>query len=259
MPIPGSAQIPTTAPSPASARASASPSEAISASRPTKREKPRSRERSRRERAEPTPVSSKTSTGWLAPLISNSPSSFSSRKPRGEGGGALGEEGLAGLGQRLHPLRQSDRVADRGVGTLAAGADRACHHLAGVDPDPGGEVEPLGAAQLGGVGGDVVEHLQRRVTGAARMVLVGDRGAEDGHDPVAGELVDGALEALDRLGEDGEEALHDLAPLLRVLPLGQVHRAAHVGEEHRHLLALAIVLADLGHASEKTTPPTLLC
>jgi hypothetical protein len=46
-------------------------STAISSSRPTKREKPRSRERSSRERAGPTPASSKTWMGWLAPLISN--------------------------------------------------------------------------------------------------------------------------------------------------------------------------------------------
>ena len=56
------------------------------------------------------------------------------------------------------------------------------------------------------------------------------------------------------VGEDGEEALHDLAPLLRVLPLGQVHRAAHVGEQHRHLLALAVVLADLGHRQTDYAP-----
>ena len=117
-----------------------------------------------------------------------------------------------------------------------------------------GEVEPLLAAQLRRVGGDIVEHLQRRVAGAPRVVLVGDRSAEDGHDPVAGELVDRSLEALDRLGKDREEALHDLAPLLRILPLGQVHRATHVGEEHRHLLALTIVLADLDHDRTKVTP-----
>ena len=71
------------------------------------------------------------------------------------------------------------------------------------------------------------------------MILVRDRRAEERHDAVAGELVDEALEALDALGEDREEALHDAAPLLRVELLGELHRALHVGEEHRHLLALA--------------------
>ena len=37
-----------------------------------------------------------------------------------------------------------------------------------------------------------------------------------------------------------EEALHDRAPLLGVDLLGELHRALHVGEQHRHLLALAL-------------------
>ena len=162
----------------------------------------------------------------------------------GQLGGALGQVGLAGLGQRLHPLRQADGVADRGVAALA---DLGGDDLAGVDPDPGREVEPVLAPQLGGVLADVVEHLQRRVTGAPRVVLVGDRRAEDGHDPVAGELVDGALEAVHGIGEGGEEALHDRVPLLGILALGHVHRALDVGEEDGDLLALATGLRDLTH------------
>ena len=36
-----------------------------------------------------------------------------------------------------------------------------------------------------------------------------------------------------------EEAIHDPVPLLGVELLGELHRALHVGEQHRHLLALA--------------------
>ena len=39
--------------------------------------------------------------------------------------------------------------------------------------------------------------------------------------------------------EDREEAVHDPVPFLGVDLLGEVHRALHVGEEDRHLLALA--------------------
>ena len=169
----------------------------------------------------------------------------------GQLGGALGQVGLARLGQRLHPLRQADGVADRRVGGAAAPVDRAGDDLAGVDPDPGREVEPLRPPQLGGVLGDVVEHLQRRVAGAPGVVLVGDRGAEDRHDPVAGELVDRALEAGDGLGQQREEALHDLAPLLGILLLGQVHRAADVGEQDRDLLTLGVVLDGVVHESQR--------
>ena len=82
--------------------------------------------------------------------------------------------------------------------------------------------------------------MQRRVAGAPGVVLVGDRRPEQGHDPVAGELVDRALEAVDALAEDREEAVHDPPPLLGVALLGELHRAHHVGEQHRHLLALAL-------------------
>ena len=72
------------------------------------------------------------------------------------------------------------------------------------------------------------------------MILVRDRRAEEGHDAVAGVLVHRALEAMHALGEDGEEAIEDGVPLLRIALLGQLHRALHVGEENGHLLALAL-------------------
>ena len=56
-----------------------SPAIRSSSSRPTKREKPRARETSSRPRAAPTPVSSWTRSGRLAPLTWNSPRSVSAR------------------------------------------------------------------------------------------------------------------------------------------------------------------------------------
>src|SRR5919201_6315110 len=72
------------------------------------------------------------------------------------------------------------------------------------------------------------------------MVLVRDRSAEEGHDPVARELVDGPLKAMDPFAEDGEEAVHDPPPLLRIASLGHLHRAHDVREQHRDLLALTL-------------------
>ena len=77
------------------------------------------------------------------------------------------------------------------------------------------------------------------MAGALGVILEGERGAEQRHDAVAGVLVDRALVAVHAVGEDGEEAVHDAMPFLRVEPLGELHRALHVGEQHRHLLALA--------------------
>ena len=96
------------------------------------------------------------------------------------------------------------------------------------------------ARELRRVGGELALEVQRRVAGALGVVLVGDRRAEQGHDPVAGELVDRPLEAVDALAQDREEALHDPPPLLRVALLGELHRPHHVGEQHRHLLALPL-------------------
>ena len=95
------------------------------------------------------------------------------------------------------------------------------------------------ALHLAGVGGERVAELERRVAGALRMILVSDRRAEQRHDAVAGKLVDETLEVLDTLGEDVEEALHDLRPRLGVHLLGELHRALHVREQHGDLLALA--------------------
>ncbi len=69
---------------------------------------------------------------------------------------------------------------------------------------------------------------------------MGDGGPEERHDAVAGVLVDRSLEAVDAVGQDPEEAIEDPVPLLGVDLLGQLHRALDVGEEHRHLLALAL-------------------
>ena len=96
------------------------------------------------------------------------------------------------------------------------------------------------ALHLTGARLERVAQPERRVARALRVVLVGDRCPEQRHDPVAGVLVDRALEAVHAVGQDLEEALQDAVPLLGIELLRQLHRALHVGEEHGHLLALAL-------------------
>src|SRR5262249_20310153 len=48
-----------------------------------------------------------------------------------------------------------------------------------------------------------------------------------------------ALEAVNAVGEDCEEAIHDFVPLFGVDLPSEIHRALHVSEEHGHLLPLA--------------------
>src|SRR5262249_22170318 len=83
--------------------------------------------------------------------------------------------------------------------------------------------------------------------GPPGVVLVGERGAEQGHEPVAEELVDRALVPVhldqDRLEEPVEQRVHGLGSE----PLGQRGRAGDVAEENRHLLALALEGGAGGH------------
>jgi hypothetical protein len=53
-----------------------------------------------------------------------------------------------------------------------------------------------------------------------RVILVSDRRAEEGHDSVAGVLVDRPLEAVNAIREDMEEAVEDLVPLFGIDLLG---------------------------------------
>ena len=71
------------------------------------------------------------------------------------------------------------------------------------------------------------------------MILMGERGAEERHDPVAHHLVDGALVAVDRLHHVLEDGVEELARLLRVTVGEELHRALEVCEQNRNLLALA--------------------
>jgi hypothetical protein len=68
---------------------------------------------------------------------------------------------------------------------------------------------------------------------------MGQRRAEERHDPVAHDLVDGALVAMDRLHHVLKDGVQDLACLFGVAVGEQLHGALQVGEEDRDLPALA--------------------
>ena len=71
-----------------------------------------------------------------------------------------------------------------------------------------------------------------------RMVLMGEGCAEEGHDAVAGELVDRPLVLVDLIHEDLEAAIHDPVDLLGVELLGEGGEVRHVGKEDGDELAL---------------------
>jgi hypothetical protein len=152
----------------------------------------------------------------------------------------VGEVDLARFGQCLHPLGQADGIPDGGVLHPEVVGDRADDDLAGVEPDADGEGEPSLPGQFVGVAGELLPEMEGGEAGPPGVILVGDRGAEERHDAVAGELVHRSLEPVDAVAEDLEVALHEPAPVLGVQALGQFHGADEVGEEHGHVLALTL-------------------
>jgi hypothetical protein len=71
------------------------------------------------------------------------------------------------------------------------------------------------------------------------VILVGKGGAKEGHNPVAHDLVHGALVAVDGLHHPLEDGIEKLPSFLGV-PVGkQLHRAFEVREQHGDLLPLA--------------------
>ncbi len=81
---------------------------------------------------------------------------------------------------------------------------------------------------------------------APRVVLVGDRRAEQRHDAIAGELVHRAFPVVDGVQHELEGAVHQLMELLRVEGAGQLGRALHVDEEDGHVLPFAAERSALG-------------
>jgi hypothetical protein len=151
----------------------------------------------------------------------------------------LGKIGRIRSRDLLYPCRKPDCVTLRSVVHPQIVADLPDHDLAGIEAHSDGEIQAALEAKLVRIAAEPLLKVQCCVTRALCMILVRDRGPEKRHDAVAGILVDRAFEPMDSLGEDREEAIHDLVPFFGVYLLSQIHRALHVGEEHRHLLAFA--------------------
>ncbi len=79
--------------------------------------------------------------------------------------------------------------------------------------------------------------MKRGITRALGVILVRNWRTEQGHDVVAGVLIDGAFEPMHAIGQNREEAIEDLVPLFGVELSSQFHRTLHIGEQHRDLFA----------------------
>jgi hypothetical protein len=71
------------------------------------------------------------------------------------------------------------------------------------------------------------------------MILVRNRGAEEGHSPIPHDLIDGAFIAMHRRHQALQHRVEELPRLFRVAVGQEFHEAFEIGEEHHDLLALA--------------------
>jgi len=118
-------------------------------------------------------------------------------------------------------------------------ADGAHDNLARVQADPDADGDAFLAAHAFGVSLHGLLHPERRIARPHGVIFMGERRAEERHDPVAHDLVDRAFVAVDGLHHPFEDGIENLARLLGVAVGEQLHGALEVGKEDCHLLALA--------------------
>ena len=82
---------------------------------------------------------------------------------------------------------------------MEVAADGPHDHLPRVQADPDVDRNAYAPLNLLRVPFHPLLHSERGVTRPDRMIFVGQRGAEQGHDPVAHDLVDGSLVPVDGL------------------------------------------------------------
>ena len=150
--------------------------------------------------------------------------------------GRLRQHHPARRGHRFHPLRHTDLLPDRGV-TERPRTDLTGDHPTGVKSHPHVEIHTVALSDFDGKPLRLLLNAHGRQAGTNGVILQRHRGAEHRHHPVAGELHAPAVAAhhrrpaLHQLG-------HDLAQPLHIQRRRDVHRAHHIGEQHRHLLVL---------------------
>ena len=134
----------------------------------------------------------------------------------------LAHQDGARLGDGLKSRGRVDEVAgDHALVRCAEGDGR----LAGQDTGPGLDRR----AQRP----HAVDEFERRPDRPLGVILVGRRGAPDGHDGVADELLDRPAVAGDHVAGHVEVAGQELASVLRVATLSQGREPDEVGEEDR--------------------------
>ena len=122
------------------------------------------------------------------------------------GGGLRAERDRGLVGQRLQPRGDVDGVAERVVATAVIAGTGGDDHRAGVHGDARAQLDAVGLGHALGVLGQSTLDGEAGAHGSLAVVLVRNRGAEHGQQPIAEQLRDGAVIALDL----GRHQAHDL-------------------------------------------------
>src|SRR5262245_17643076 len=149
------------------------------------------------------------------------------------------EQYLPSIGHVLHARREPHGMTLRRVVDAQIITDFRHHHFARVKAHADRESKAILETYFVRITPELLLNVECRVARPLSVVLMRNRRPEQRHDPVAGKLVDRAFEAMNAVGEDRKEAIHNRVPLLGIDLFSEVHRALHVREEDGHLLALA--------------------
>ncbi len=77
------------------------------------------------------------------------------------------------------------------------------------------------------------------MAGPLGMIFMGHRCTEKGHDPVAGELVNGAFKLMDLIHQNFKTVIHDQVNFFGFQLFGDGGVAGHIGKKHRYQFAFA--------------------
>ena len=135
--------------------------------------------------------------------------------------GCLRDDNASRIGSCLETRRHVRRIPHRRIVHAEIVADAPHHHEAGVEALPHLKADSPPMLEFFPISLECLPNSQRRMDGALRVILVGDRGAEQRHDPVAEELVHGALVAVHLGQHQFEGTIHQPVHVFRVEPFGE--------------------------------------
>jgi hypothetical protein len=109
-------------------------------------------------------------------------------------------------------------------------SDGANDHLARIETDADLDEHAFLPSDAFGILLHRLLHPQRRIARPHRMVLVGQRRAEERHDAVTHDLVHGPLVAVDGPHHELEDRVEELASFLGITVGEELHRALEVSK-----------------------------